>query len=648
MTPTFDVPAIKRHITLLHDAAKGAAGAFVVFVLFGDQPGPITRHKVGDIDGTIAAVTAHATTPHANVYISYHLLPNDRKRGRGGRADVIGVVGLVADYDGKGVAMPVDPSLEVETSPGHKQSVILFDTPMLPNDAERLAKALKAASSTDHCTADIAHIWRVAGTLNWPSKLKIERGRSREPFAVSFAQEFDGRTYSKASLEEALAPYMHAAEKPVGSEKFNGDVDVVPLVARLSDVARYLLADDGQPDRSAHAARVVEQLHYEEYSLDEVVSLCTSEGGPWTARYRNRSALIKDIVRLWNKHAAPKDVEQKRAKEGVEAFVKSHRAANDNHPPSEDDTIDAETLMGMTFAPLRYVIPQYVVEGLTILGGRPKLGKSWLAYDFGVAVATGGCAMGNVECEQGDVLYLALEDNQRRVQSRLQIVCPVLRKQRGISLERLQVRTRAPALDKGLLVELDKWRTKCKNPRLIIIDVFAKIRPQRKSNEEVYSADYAAVVPLQRYASEHRLAVIIVTHTRKMEAEDPLEMINGSNGITGAADSVLVLTRSAKGSVLYGRGRDIEEIDTAMQFDAGKWLALGAAEEVTKSNERRRIIAVLKENGELGPKAIADLTGMKAANVNVLLGKMIIAGEMIRCGRGLYSLPPDQPVAEAA
>jgi hypothetical protein len=128
-------------------------------------------------------------------------------------------------------------------------------------------------------------------------------------------------------------------------------------------------------------------------------------------------------------------------------------AANDN---SKDDSINAETLLGMDFAPLEYVIPGYV-EGLTVLGGKPKLGKSWWAYDASIAVATGGKAMGAVDCEQGDVLYLALEDNQRRVKDRLLTLCPA-RKVQGVSLDRLTVRTVAPRIDTGLLVELDKWR----------------------------------------------------------------------------------------------------------------------------------------------------------------------------------------------
>jgi RecA-family ATPase len=314
---------------------------------------------------------------------------------------------------------------------------------------------------------------------------------------------------------------------------------------------------------------------------------------------------------------------------------------NDN---AKDDTINAETLLGMDFAPLEYVIPGYVVEGLTVLGGKPKLGKSWWAYDASIAVATGGKAMGSVDCEQGDVLYLALEDNRRRVKDRLLTLCPA-RKVQGINLDRLSVRTIAPRIDTGLLVALDKWRIGCANPRLVIIDVFLKVRPPRKKGEDAYAADYDAVTPLQRYASEHRLAIVLVTHTRKMEAEDPLEAISGTNGVTGAADAVLVLNRDGKGTTLYGRGRDIEEIETAMRFDGGQWSILGDADEVRKSDERRKIVTALKEAGdEQTPTGIAKLAGMKVQNVRVLLRKMVASGDVMQPRVGYYAAPaPTKP-----
>src|SRR6266566_1080377 len=209
--------------------------------------------------------------------------------------------------------------------------------------------------------------------------------------------------------------------------------------------------------------------------------------------------------------------------------AKPKKPANDN--AIKDDSINAEMLLGMDFAALEYVIPGYVVEGLTVLGGKPKLGKSWWAYDASIAVATGGKAMGTVACEQGDVLYLALEDNRRRVKDRLLTLCPA-RKLMKVTLDRLTIRTVTPRIDNGLMAELDKWRLSCTTPRLVIIDVFLKVRPPRKKGEDAYAADYDAVTPLQRYASEHRLAIVLVTHTRKMEAEDPLEAISGTNGVT--------------------------------------------------------------------------------------------------------------------
>jgi len=316
--------------------------------------------------------------------------------------------------------------------------------------------------------------------------------------------------------------------------------------------------------------------------------------------------------------------------------------ANDNWiagaagaPAKSEGTIDGDALLAKEFPPVNYVVPGYIVEGLTVLGGKPKLGKSWLMYDFGIAVSTGGRAMGSVQCAQGDVLYLALEDNERRLKERLSALLSFPRP----SIKRLRLRTTAPRIDSGLIRDIEAWRSSVEKPTLVMIDTYAKVKPQRKRNEDAYAADYDAVTPLQRYASEHRLAIILVTHTRKMEAEDPLETISGTNGTTGAADSILVLNRGPKGVTLYGRGRDIAEIETAMRFHpTGHWSVLGDADEVRRSDERKRIIAALEEIGEpVGPKAIAEVSGMKAPNVKYLLGEMVKAGEIELVSRGLYT-----------
>lgn len=312
---------------------------------------------------------------------------------------------------------------------------------------------------------------------------------------------------------------------------------------------------------------------------------------------------------------------------------KKLEAANDNKPVGG---IDAETLLGMDFPPVSYVIDGYIAEGLTILAGRPKLGKSWLALGFCVAVATGGTALGS-DCEEGDVIYLALEDNRRRLKERIQVVLspPQVRP----NLSRLTLHTESPKIGAGLIEMLDAWRASVPDPKLVVIDTLSMVRPPKKSNQDSYAADYDAISPLQKWAGEHGLAVIVVHHVRKAEAEDPLEAVSGTNGLTGAADTIMVLNRSTDGPKLYGRGRDIEEIEKALRFDKGTWTVLGDVEDVKRSEQRKKIMEVLTDaTWALSPTDIAKEAGMKEQNVKYLLRVMVKAGEVEKVGYGQYKL----------
>lgn len=309
-------------------------------------------------------------------------------------------------------------------------------------------------------------------------------------------------------------------------------------------------------------------------------------------------------------------------------------AANQNIPTSA--AIDAETLLGMEFAPVDYVVEGYIAEGLTILAGRPKLGKSWMALGFCIAVATGGQTLG-VDCEEGDVLYLALEDNRRRLKDRLNVVLSPA--QVRPNMARLSLKTESKKIGAGLIEEMEEWRSKASNPKLIVIDTLSMVRPPKKSNQDSYAADYDAISPLQKYAGEHRLAVIVVHHVRKAEAEDPLEAVSGTNGLTGAADTIMVLNRTTDGPKLYGRGRDIEEIEKALRFDKGTWEVLGNAEDVKRSEQRQKVLEVLTDaDRALTPDDIAKLAGTKVNNVNQQLRALIKAGSVEKVGYGQYKL----------
>lgn len=129
-------------------------------------------------------------------------------------------------------------------------------------------------------------------------------------------------------------------------------------------------------------------------------------------------------------------------------------------------------IMQTAYPPLRWVVPGYVPEGLTLLAGRQKLGKTWLAIDLAIAVACGGAAMGSVACEQGDVLYIDLENGSRRIQRRIRT--RYAGKSRPV-LNRLEWAEEAPAFGRGLLDGLDEWRLSVSSPRLVVIDVLQRM-----------------------------------------------------------------------------------------------------------------------------------------------------------------------------
>jgi hypothetical protein len=288
------------------------------------------------------------------------------------------------------------------------------------------------------------------------------------------------------------------------------------------------------------------------------------------------------------------------------------------------------------FDPIRYLVRGYIVEGCTLLAGRPKLGKSWLMLDIGLAVARGDCCLGDIQCEQGDVLFIALEDNERRLQNRITRLI-------GYGQEwphHFHYATEWPRADAGGLEEIKKWIASVNNPRLIVVDVLAMFRSPRRSDQQPYEADYAAIQGLQAIASQAGIAIVVVHHLRKSAAEvDPFEKVSGTLALSGAADSVLILDRDAQGTTIYGRGRDIEEIETAVSFskETCRWRTLGAAAEIRITDERSIILETLRGSKEpLSPLDVADLTGKSHPAIRQMLIRMAADGEIVRASRGRY------------
>nr|WP_246339979.1 AAA family ATPase [Ancylobacter tetraedralis] len=294
--------------------------------------------------------------------------------------------------------------------------------------------------------------------------------------------------------------------------------------------------------------------------------------------------------------------------------------------------------MKINFAPIRWTVDGYVSEGFSVLAGRQKLGKTWLAIDWALAVATGGAAMGGIACDPGDVLYIDLENGPRRIQRRIDTLYPhgVVRP----DLSRLEWVTDAPALDRGFIDALEDWRQSVPDPRLVVIDVLQRIKPAGSASRTAYENDYSIWSPLQKWATEHGIAVVGLHHTKKGGADDPLESLSGSNGLSACADTTLVLDMKGGERTLYVRGRDIEEKETALSFDGGLWSIKGDAAKVRMTGERAAILDALAGSAEsMSPGDIADATRMPSQNVRQLLVSMVKAGEVVKAARGRYLHP---------
>jgi AAA domain/Ribonuclease R winged-helix domain len=305
----------------------------------------------------------------------------------------------------------------------------------------------------------------------------------------------------------------------------------------------------------------------------------------------------------------------------------------------------AAELMAEELPPVRWVVPDILPEGVTFLAGRPKLGKSWMVLGLGVAVATGGVALGTKRVEQGEVLYLSLEDPKRRIHNRLgKLVSDHL------APANLHIVTEWPRLDEGGDVLLNDWVAVHPNTRLVIVDTLAMFKPHASGRRSAYDEDREAVGPLAPIAADHNVSILLVHHLREAESDDPLDMIHGSAGLTGGVDGALVLKRKRgqADAYLHVDGRDIENpTELALKFDpnAATWAIVGDAEEYRLSEQRSAILRVLlNADGPMGPKEITEVLQAKGMDIKYgavreLLSQMVKDRQVKNLGRGQYVHP---------
>lgn len=194
---------------------------------------------------------------------------------------------------------------------------------------------------------------------------------------------------------------------------------------------------------------------------------------------------------------------------------------------------------------------------------------------------------------------------------------------------------------------LNEWLEVHPDARLVVVDTLKKVRPRASGNRGVYDVDYEALELLLPLAAEHDVAIVVVHHTRKMAASDPLDEISDSTGLSGGVDGALVLKRDRgkADAYLHVTGRDIEEEqELALRWDSNTacWCLIGDAEEHRRSEIRREIHEVLAEADQpMGPKDVATVLEQDYEAVRQRLYQMSKDGEVKVVSRGRYTVVTD-------
>lgn len=273
-----------------------------------------------------------------------------------------------------------------------------------------------------------------------------------------------------------------------------------------------------------------------------------------------------------------------------------------------------DALLRAKFPEQADVVPGFFVEGLTILAGPPKLGKSWLALQAGLDISRGEEFLEQPVRPGTEVLYLTLEDGPRRLKNRIRASMDSVRMTSftgasGGIRDGLHLFTKWEEGERGLAI-LRLWLKRHPTVKFVVVDTLAVLRGE--SSKAGYAGDYKVMRGLKDIADSLAISILAITHTRKTRGVDPFDMIMGSSGTTGAADTLMVmlpLTPDRKLAALHVRGRDVEGAILEVKLMDARWFLTGAAADARREERARERTAVLDC---LAAEGAAGLTASEA------------------------------------
>ena len=313
----------------------------------------------------------------------------------------------------------------------------------------------------------------------------------------------------------------------------------------------------------------------------------------------------------------------------------------------------AVDLEALELKPIDWVVEGLISPGLNIITGKSKIGKSFAVLDLGYQVEVGGSWLSR-QCIKGSVLFYSLEDYKQRIKNRWKTMGIQPKESMYQFRDR---RPKIPLLTMGLEEEIEDWIQNTPDAKLVIIDVYQKVKKSIGGKLNAYENDNFNLQDLQTLAAKYNMAIVLIHHTKKGSESDVFDEINGSAGIQSNMDSMIVLASKRKNGsnvVLHCIPKDGEpqEFEIAMNSNciweyqgavgSSKQTALNQAiikllESVDRKIAAKEIQDHIQNDGELN---IGRKKPHAKADINKALERLADRSEILRVSRGVYKKVP--------
>ncbi len=289
----------------------------------------------------------------------------------------------------------------------------------------------------------------------------------------------------------------------------------------------------------------------------------------------------------------------------------------------------------------KWFVKPFLPEGLSILAGKPKLGKSLFALRMAISIAWGLKFMKSFSCERSTVYFIPYEDSLSRIKFRVSKMLGKMYAPKNIIIPPQP--EKFPRLTNGGLAAIKKIIKYRKDIGVIIIDTFGRFVNKSNYGNQSFQEDYDLLYSLQTLAVSNHISILLVHHTTKKEAEDPFDEIQGTMGIQASPDSLMLMKKRSGHTELYVRGRDYEDTSYSLKFNQKKlsWEIMGDIRENGLSREAKATLNLFKDNKLKTFKLSEVKQIMKDSNLQNTSNKLsrLVSKELIeKDGRGFYKL----------